>query len=144
MDSPQLGAKPKTTLPSNLRNGTSQLSNGSLSRRTAVGAKEREKLIASIHSSNTRRHPIDLNILHEPQTNGQESYPLELASQHTETLKSSNVGVAARDPRDTASEPWVPTSTPPASPFTASPTIDFDGLSWPSELWSRYFSANYY
>ena len=39
----------------------------------------------------------------------------------------------ARDPRDEA--PLTPPSTNnsrPASPFTANPTVDFDGLSWPS------------
>lgn len=39
----------------------------------------------------------------------------------------------ARDPRDEA-PPTPPSSSysRPASPFTANPTVNFDGLSWPS------------
>ena len=39
----------------------------------------------------------------------------------------------ARDPRDEVPlTPPLGTSSRPASPFTANPTVDFDGLSWPS------------
>lgn len=134
MDSPQLGAKQRAALPSHLLHGTSQLSNGNLSRRTSVGVKEREKLIASIQSSNRGRRPIDLTILDEPLANGHEPHSPEPTLQPTEPqIKSIKVGVAARDPRDTALESPDAIAARPASPFTASPTIDFDGLSWPSE-----------
>ena len=39
----------------------------------------------------------------------------------------------ARDPRDGVPlTPPLSSNSRPASPFTANPTVDFDGLSWPS------------
>lgn len=40
-----------------------------------------------------------------------------------------------RDPRDEASPPTPPTTSRSISPYTQNPTVDFDGLSWPSEWW---------
>lgn len=40
---------------------------------------------------------------------------------------------SARDPRDEASSILPRSRNRPVSPFTAAPTVDFDGLSWPSE-----------
>ncbi|KAF2421061.1 putative GTP cyclohydrolase I [Tothia fuscella] len=132
MDSPPLNPKPKSSIPSYLTN-TSPLSPLSISQE-ARDKRERDKLYASIESSNTVRHPVDLdapnnsssyfgNKKHTPTKpfmNGHAYHPENLLSEEH-----------ARDARDEAPEP-ISGASRPESPFTANPTIDFDGLSWPS------------
>ena len=115
------------------------------SARTSVNAEERERLTASIISSNARRQPIDLDYLELPRANGHDPYPLEILDK--DSTASTDIDVSARDPRDEAvaytivGREKVPLSqTPPnvdrpAGPYTLNPPIDFDGLSWPSESW---------
>lgn len=128
MDSPT--STPKS-LPMHLVNGTSH--NKSIksvaTRRTSVNAKEREKLTASIVSSNRRRQPIDLNTEDD----------ILLGQKHDRGATENgnppaNLDVSARDPRDEAPRAPQHPSTRPSNPITKNPPIDFDGLSWPSEF----------
>jgi GTP cyclohydrolase IA len=125
MDSPPLGPNPKSSLPSRLVNGTSPLH---LSREVR-DQKERDNLRASIKASNTGRHVVDLD---DP--NGyfpKKSSPESQDSHGTKTSRRAIDEDYARDPHDEVSPPTLST-TRPTSPFTQHPTIDFDGLSWPS------------
>jgi len=134
MNSPPLNPKPKSALPSYLTN-TSPLAVPQEIR----DRKERDKLFASIESSSTSgRHVVDLD---EPtsyfQANKIHSKP-EMNGYAGQSSKPKN-GVEeepARDPRDDTSA-IIAAPSRPESPFTQYPTIDFDGLSWPSMgLWS--------
>lgn len=127
MDSPPLGPKPKSALPSYLINGSSPL-------HTSPHTKERESLAASINASSGRRQLVDLDGPQHPTSNG------DVASLHhavkprpARPADYSHLTEAARDPRDEAPPPTTPSSSRPASPYTLNPPIDFDGLSWPSE-----------
>lgn len=92
----------------------------------ARDSKERENAFASIQSSmGPRRVPLDFD--------AGESIGSSL-SQDKRPLKISNLEEEnARDPRDEAAPPTPPaTHSRSISPFTKNPTVDFDGLSWPS------------
>ncbi|KAK5120887.1 GTP cyclohydrolase 1 [Meristemomyces frigidus] len=100
--------------------------------------EERDQAFDSIRSSmGPRKEPIDLDSLH---IDGEPSAPTD-ASQQKSARQYEEVGdadiedieirVAARDGRDEA--PLTPPATSRSiSPFTANPTVDFEGLSWPS------------
>lgn len=97
--------------------------------------KERADLYASIERTNNRRRiPIDLET--EDGSYARHRMPtLEQSSAHR--THPNHLGDIeeehARDPRDEAG-PLTPLATSrPQSPFTQYPTIDFDGLSWPSK-----------
>lgn len=129
--SPPLAPKPKA-LPSYLTNGGSPLHN-SLNLRDST---ERENLYTSIKSSNgPKRQPIDLEPLSSQNSttpNGVKGSMINGKPEKDakeEGIEQEN----ARDPRDKAPlTPPLSSNSRPASPFTANPTIDFDGLSWPS------------
>ncbi|KAH0541769.1 GTP cyclohydrolase 1 [Glutinoglossum americanum] len=125
MDSPPLGPKSKSVLPSHLSNGSSPL-------HTPTDHKERENLFASITSSASRRQPVDLESRDSQISNGIANNSAYLV--RTQPLRSSHPRLteAARDPRDEATPVTPPTASRPASPYTQNPPIDFDGLSWPS------------
>lgn len=126
MDSPPPGPKPKSAIPSYLNNGTVLPHN-------SVSAKEKDKLVASITSSNERRQPVDFHL------DGEGSYTQRTAnSTSRRPILHSPLSDAARDPRD-GSLTSVPSR--PASPYTLNPPIDFDGLSWPSE-WPRSLACS--
>lgn len=132
MDSPPFALKPKAALPSHLSNGINHVSHGSSPlARTSVNAKERDRLTASIRSSNTRRLPIDLDTVYGLQTNGHGPYDTDGVDE--DPGNPTKLDVEARDPRDEAPHPAPPATSRPASPYTLNPPIDFDGLSWPSE-----------
>lgn len=137
MDSPPFSLKPRAAIPSYLMNGKTHAAHSSSplrpSTRTSVNAEERERLTASILSSNSRRQPVDLDSLDSPTVNGHDSYPREIPTQ--DAVAPTKIDVAARDPRDEAPSPTTATVSRPASPYTSNPPIDFDGLSWPSEFW---------
>lgn len=132
MDSPPLGPKPKSALPSYLTNGSSPL-------HTPPEVKERDSLVASINASNKGRQVVDLD---GPEAvvdghGASSSYdarsrlnPISQSSQSALMHSHPHLTEAARDPRDEAPGP---TASRPASPYTLNPPIDFDGLSWPSE-----------
>lgn len=124
MDSPPLNHnKPKSALPSYLTSASSPLSIS----QEARAQKEREKLYASIESSNTAREPVDLDAPNGYFSKKNPSRP-EMNGHATRAAVGEE---PARDHRDEAPDPLSLLSRP-ASPFTQNPTIDFDGLSWPS------------
>lgn len=125
---PRVG-KPKPALQSQLPNGDSGTHAPGSQGRTSVSFKERERLAASIVSCNSNRHAIDINLAHEPKSNRHDMTLLEGSLRGPMNLEAP-----ARDPRDELVKLSAPNSDPPASPYTLNPPIDFDGLSWPSEL----------
>jgi len=132
MDSPPpLAPNPKSALPSHLTNGTSPLHIS----REVRDQKERDNLRASIKVSNTRRHVVDLDDPNNyfPKKSSPETQDSRGAKASRRTINEEH----ARDPRDEASPP-TPSTTRPSSPFTQHPTIDFDGLSWPSTASAVY------
>ena len=139
MDSSPIANKSKTALPSHLSNGTNYSSRGgSPLARTSVNARERDKLTASIRSSNTRRVPIDLESVNPPAFNGRGYFPRDDVSNEP-LANSTELDLSPRDPRDEPPEPTSSAASRPASPYTLNPPIDFDGLSWPSESLDRYW-----
>lgn len=137
MDSLPFPPKSIAAIPSYLMNGKTHTAHSSSplrpSTRTSVNAEERERLTASIASSNAGRQPIDLDSVGLPKVNGHGSYSLEVPDE--DSAAPTNIDVSARDPRDEAPSQTTPTVSRPASPYTLNPPIDFDGLSWPSESW---------
>ena len=137
MDSPPFSLKARATMPSVLMKGKSHTAHSSSplrpSVRTSVNAEERERLTASIQSSNARRQPIELESVNSQKVNGYGPYPLDVSDE--DIAAPTKIDVAARDPRDEAPSQTTATSDRPASPYTLNPPIDFDGLSWPSESW---------
>ena len=130
MNSPPLGPKPnkpKSALPPYLLNGGSPLHKQVPSRK-----RERENLNSSIQSTYGRK-AVDLD---SPAVNS--SQPNGLLKQignepRREQDKQASLSEPARDPRDDLPPISPPTTASrPASPYTANPPIDFDGLSWPS------------
>lgn len=132
MDLPTVNPKPVTAIPPYLMHGKTPTAHSSSSlrpsARTSVNALERERLTASIVSSNTRRQPIDLDSLELPKVNGHGPYSSELPD---EPLAAPTT--IARDPKDEAPSQTTPAVSRAASPYALNRPIDFDGLSWPSE-----------
>lgn len=115
--------------------------------------EEKDNTYNAIKSSmGPRREPIDVEDLHLP--NGDLSHPpkspsslqtptspprpqrrphnqYEEVPDHDIEDLASDLKVHARDKRDEA-PPTPPLTSRSISPFTQNPTIDFDGLSWPS------------
>ena len=121
MDSQPLSPRPKPkAIP--LINGSSPLHTTQKER----DANEREHAYASIKSSmGPVKQPIDLDNPHYFQAQ-QQSVP-----RNKRPMKLSNLDeVDARDPRDELPTPSVMSRS--SSPYTQNPTVDFDGLSWPS------------
>ena len=137
MDTPTFSPHPIAAIPHYLMNRKSHIAHTSSplrpSSRTSVNAEERERLTASIVSSNTRRQPIDLDSFESPKVNGHSPYALEKPDE--DSTSPTKIDVSARDPRDEAPSLTAPIGSRPASPYTLNPPIDFDGLSWPSESW---------
>lgn len=138
MDSSPIANKTRSALPSHLSNGTDYSSRGgSPLARTSVNTRERDKLTASIRSSNTRRVPIDLESVNQPVLKGRGYFPKNDVSNEP-PANSTELDVSPRDPRDEPPEPASSAASRPASPYTLNPPIDFDGLSWPSESLDQY------
>ena len=135
MNSPHYSLTHRAAVPSYLMNGKTHTAHSSSplrpSTRTSVNAEEREKLTASILSSNARRQPVDLDSLESSKVNGHEPYPSDVLGK--DSVAPTKIDVSARDPRDEAPSPTTATVSRPHSPYTLNPPIDFDGLSWPSE-----------
>lgn len=135
MDAAPLEPKPISALPSHLLSDDLRTQKGRSPLRTSVGAKEREKLTASIIASSGHKPPIDLDGLHEPNVNGYDSnLPKRQEPCFGNPLSPSGVDLSARDPGDRPTDRAVSQHSRPASPYTLNPPIDFDGLSWPSEF----------
>lgn len=130
---PPIAPKPKSALPSYLSNGTNHPTHRSsplaAQRRTSINAAEKDRLTASIHASNSKREPIDLTDLRDTLPTQDRYLPDD--PQEPLLPPQADLNVPARDPRD--SDPHTAPRTPrPLSPYTLTPPIDFDGLSWPS------------
>lgn len=127
MDSPPF--RPKNAIPSHLSNGPSPLSPSATETRDR---KERDSLYAAIESSSGRgRQAINFD-----GPNGYYSPTPNMKAEHRSILKPLN-GIGEEYIRDTREDamPQTPLATSRASsPYTQHPTIDFDGLSWPSKL----------
>ena len=118
---------PRSALPPRLLDGSSKL-------HVSVGAKERERLAASIENSNRARMPIDFGISNGLPADGEASQDVS-APHRVRPQPHSQLIESPRDPRDDKKvAAYQPTSSRPASPYTLNPPIDFDGLSWPSKL----------
>lgn len=120
MDSNPYAHRPKA-VPSYLTNGTSPLHVSQADRDN----RERQSAFAAIKSSmGPRRVPVDLDHADLSPTFNGDSQPKVLRNLDEE---------AARDARDEpAPSPPPANSTRSISPYTRNPTVDFDGLSWPS------------
>ncbi|KAK3679938.1 GTP cyclohydrolase 1 [Recurvomyces mirabilis] len=123
-------------IPSHLINGHSPLHPSYTAERER---EDREHTYESIKSSmGPPREPIDLanlSLNNHDRTERPNGSQQNSAQQYEEVedadLDDLDLKVAARDDRDEA--PLTPPATARSmSPFTANPTIDFDGLSWPS------------
>lgn len=112
-----------------LPNGNSHKQSSNSPLRTSVSFREREKLAASIISSNSNRQAIDLS---RGQNSKHGSRDMTLSDGNYPHLK--DIETPARDPGDELKNPSTHGVGRPASPYTLNPPIDFDGLSWPSEL----------
>ncbi|KAI9712430.1 MAG: GTP cyclohydrolase I [Bogoriella megaspora] len=130
MDSPPPDSKAPLAVPSHLSNGNMT------SKKSFTEARdhnERQNLYAAIRSSNTRvKQPIDLETLGEPAIRRPPTYEFGSSIGSYQPSFGNVEEEHARDPRDEAVPPTPPISSRPASPFTHNPTVDFDGLSWPS------------
>lgn len=127
MDSSSTPSKSKSALPSYLTNGSSPLHHPNPTE--ARDRKERESLYSSIKSSNTRKELVDVGGSTSSSSTAVNSEPVILSQRHrkdTSNSTSEDVG------RDDATQQATPTASRPHSPFTQHPTVDFDGLSWPS------------
>ena len=92
--------------------------------------KERDSIYASIQSSNRGRPAVNFDT-----PNG--SYP-KSHHDHTSLIHSENEEEEYTNHVREDITPPTPLATSRAhSPYTQHPTIDFDGLSWPSELFLR-------
>jgi hypothetical protein len=108
--------EPKSAIPSHLTNGNSLHSQPSHN-------VEREQLINSIMATNKKREVVEFDL----PSNGPKSPQTRRRSLHPSDERN------ARDPRDEAKSPGAVSAPRPESPITKLPTVDFDGLSWPSE-----------
>jgi len=101
--------------------------------------EERASAYAAIQSSmGPHKEPINLESLSledPPASSRGEGSQKRSARQYEEVddedIKELELKSAARDGRD-AAPPTPPDTSRSMSPFTGNPTIDFDGLSWPS------------
>ncbi|KAF2202626.1 GTP cyclohydrolase I [Delitschia confertaspora ATCC 74209] len=123
MDSPPFRPKP---IPSHLTNGHSPLAMATEAR----DKKERDSLKAAIESSSTRgRQPINFD-----SPNGHYSRSSAPSTEHRSLHdRPSLIHSEIEEEYFNNGAPPTPLATSRAqSPYTQHPTIDFDGLSWPS------------
>ncbi|KAL8901326.1 MAG: hypothetical protein Q9192_000621 [Flavoplaca navasiana] len=159
-DSQSPPARKRKSSPSSPKSNpakSSYLANGNAhavkkSSRTSIGAKERERLQASILFTNKRREAIDLEkvngdtdhhtVTEDPESLDADGNRISSTTHAAERVNgrhkdasssipdpSPQLEVDARDPRDEAQAPLVRSRV--SSPYTSNPPIDFDGLSWP-------------
>lgn len=134
--------KPKT-LATNLVNGHSPLHPNATAERDQA---ERDSTMASIKMSmGPRKEPLDLEELAQPlphrphipaaatSSSAQEKSAKQYEEVGEKDLEDLEMRVAARAHTLTEDAPPSPPVTSRSmSPITANPTVDFDGLSWPS------------
>lgn len=97
----------------------------SRSMREVKNSKERKRLFNSISTN---------GISSKPRLDENQSSDVSLKSPASKSKDRQEpvLEEKARDPKDTAESPRPAKARRTASPFTQNPTIDFDGLSWPS------------
>ncbi|KAF2170777.1 hypothetical protein M409DRAFT_51037 [Zasmidium cellare ATCC 36951] len=107
--------------------------------------EERKSAMAAIQRSmGPRKEPLDLAELENPlafrsspqsKPNGSPEQKRDLPKQYVEVedqdIEDIEMRIASRDGPDEA-PPTPPATSRSISPFTSNPTVDFDGLSWPS------------
>jgi GTP cyclohydrolase I len=140
MDSPPF--KPKAAIPSHLTNGPSSPSPLSLSTE-ARDKKERDSLFAAIQSSNRGRQAVNFDVANH---NGYFPKPSssntdQRGAQDRHRMIHSEIGVDGYNDDAVARTPLATSRA--QSPYTQHPTIDFDGLSWPSKYIQRYGQTAY-
>lgn len=122
MDSPPF--RPKA-IPSHLTNGSSPLS----TKTEARDRKERDSLFAAIQTSNRGRQAVNFE-------EGPNGYPRRSTSENHDGRGGQHMihGEIDVEGFNESAVPKTPLGTSRAqSPYTQHPTIDFDGLSWPSK-----------
>ncbi|KAJ9629397.1 GTP cyclohydrolase 1 [Taxawa tesnikishii (nom. ined.)] len=126
MDNQPHSPRPKP-IPSHLTNGhTSSPLNPAHRERDD---RERENTFAAIKSSmGPKREPIDLE---SPTAYFDKHEKLHPKDKRAAARIANLDEEGARDPRDEP-PPTPPIQSRPQSPYTQNPTVDFDGLSWPS------------
>ncbi|KAL1959444.1 hypothetical protein VTO42DRAFT_2247 [Malbranchea cinnamomea] len=130
-NSPPLGPKARSAIPSYLLNGNASV-------RMPSNVRERENLNSSIKASFSRKPVVDVEVPKEiiaaPTA---ELRDLNIRdgengnSDNTTAFTKRNLSEPPRDSRDRGLLTPI-TASRPASPYTLNPPIDFDGLSWPS------------
>lgn len=130
MDSPPLQPKPKSAVPNYLANGSSPLHASKQHATEVRDKKERENLYSAIKSSNTRKELVDFPSS-PPKASAYASEPVTLSQRNGQHSTYGVDDAELRSPRDGYVH-QTPTASRPHSPFTQHPTVDFDGLSWPS------------
>jgi GTP cyclohydrolase IA len=134
MDQDHVAPSPRPkAIPPYLVNGHSPLHP---SYSTERDRDDREHTYGSIKASLEQpREPIDLDDLPLNESLAPSSSQKRSAKSYEDVedghLEDLEVRVAARDTRDEA-PPTPPATSRSISPFTANPTINYDGLSWPS------------
>lgn len=134
MDHEQYNGLPKPKpFPPHLINGHSPLHPSASADRDR---EERDSAIAAIQSSmGPHKEPLSLEDLSlngdRPADGTQKRSARQYEEVGDEDIEKLNVQTTARDDRDEA-PPTPPGTTRSMSPFTANPTVDFEGLSWPS------------
>ena len=112
---------PKSAVPSHMMNGGSPLRLTTEAR----DKKERENLFNAIEKSNRGRQPVNFD--DPPVAN------MKGDSAHNKPHVSSNGEEDAEDYTERAVARTPLATSRAHSPYTQHPTIDFDGLSWPSK-----------
>lgn len=105
----------------------------------ATRDQERKRLFDSISStgSNRRRYSADdftRPHIREPSL----SYPQ--SNENDGSALDALPEEGARDARDTDNPLTPPVTSRSASPYIRAPTVDFDGLSWPSRWFSKLWT----
>lgn len=120
--------RPKA-IPSHLTNGHSPLHPSFSAERDK---EDRDHVFDAIKSSmGPPKAPIDLEQVHLQKGSALTPAARQYEEVGDQDIEDVALRFAARDHRDEAA-PTPPATTRSTSPFTANPTIDFEGLSWPS------------
>ncbi|KAF2871284.1 GTP cyclohydrolase I [Massariosphaeria phaeospora] len=119
--------KPKPAIPSHLTNGPSPLSVSAEVR----DRKERDSLFAAIQISNRGRQVVNFDGPNGTHLNKSSSANMDgRESQEENDIVHNEIDVEGHTGDDYAGTPLATSRA--QSPYTQHPTIDFDGLSWPS------------
>ena len=122
MGSPPL--KPKPAIPSHLTNGPSPLSISTEAR----DKKERDALFTAIQTSNRGRQVVSFD---EPNSYFSEPSGSAVDNRGAHSIVYNEIDVEGYNDHGRARTPLATSRA--QSPYTQHPTIDFDGLSWPSK-----------